>query len=30
MLEIEGAAERTGLYYTLINTYLAPTRSLTS
>jgi long-chain acyl-CoA synthetase len=24
MLEIEGAAERTGLYYTLINTYLAP------
>jgi acyl-CoA synthetase (AMP-forming)/AMP-acid ligase II len=24
MLEIEGGAERTGLYYTLINTYLAP------
>jgi acyl-CoA synthetase (AMP-forming)/AMP-acid ligase II len=24
MLEIEGAAERTGLYYTLINSYLAP------
>ena len=24
MLEIEGAAERTGLYFTLINTYLAP------
>jgi long-chain acyl-CoA synthetase len=24
LLEIEGAAERTGLYYTLINTYLAP------
>jgi len=24
MLEIEGAAERIGLYYTLINTYLAP------
>ena len=23
LLEIEGAAERTGLYYTLINTYLA-------
>jgi long-chain acyl-CoA synthetase len=24
MLEIEGGAERTGVYYTLINTYLAP------
>jgi long-chain acyl-CoA synthetase len=24
LLEIEGAAERTGLYFTLINTYLAP------
>ncbi len=24
MLEIEGAAERAGLYFTLINTYLAP------
>jgi long-chain acyl-CoA synthetase len=24
MLEIEGGAERTGLYYTLINSYLAP------
>jgi long-chain acyl-CoA synthetase len=24
MLELEGAAERTGLYYTLINSYLAP------
>jgi len=24
MLEIEGGAERTGLYYTLINTYLGP------
>jgi long-chain acyl-CoA synthetase len=24
MLEIEGGAERTGLYFTLINTYLAP------
>jgi long-chain acyl-CoA synthetase len=24
LLEIEGAAERTGLYYTLINTYLSP------
>jgi acyl-CoA synthetase (AMP-forming)/AMP-acid ligase II len=24
LLEIEGAAERAGLYYTLINTYLAP------
>ena len=24
VLEIEGAAERTGLYYTLINSYLAP------
>jgi long-chain acyl-CoA synthetase len=24
MLEIEGAAERTGLYYTLVNAYLAP------
>jgi len=24
MLEIEGAAERAGLYYTLINIYLAP------
>src|SRR5215470_14410458 len=24
LLEIEGGAERTGLYYTLINTYLAP------
>jgi long-chain acyl-CoA synthetase len=24
MLEIEGAAEGTGLYYTLINTYLQP------
>ena len=24
LLEIEGAAERVGLYYTLINTYLAP------
>ena len=24
MLEIEGAAERIGLYYTLVNAYLAP------